>query len=94
MSKKALIKIVAVVVCFAFIGLTLPGMVDAKPKVKKINITKILKKPASFISSLLGIVPIYGNGKYIAKDDVLSGNNGKRIKTTGGLPSHRLSDGD
>ena len=93
MSKKDL-RITAIVACFAFIGLTLPGMVDAKPKAKKINITKILKKPASFISSLLGIVPIYGNGKYVANDDALSGNNQKRIKTTGDLHKLRPSVGD
>ncbi len=94
MSKKTLIKITAIVVCFAFIGLTLPGMADAKTKAKKINITKILKKPASFISSLLGIIPIYGNGKYFANEDVLSGNNEKRIKTTGDLHRGRPSVGD
>ena len=93
MSKKTLIKITAVVVCFAFIGLTLPGTVDAKPKAKKINITKIFKKPVSFISSLLGIVPIYGNGKYYTEETPTSSKH-KRLKVTGTLPSHRLSDKD
>lgn len=94
MSKKTLFKAAAIVICFAFLSLSFPGITDARPRSPKVDFTNLIKKPVFIFSSLLSFLPIFDTGIIIAKDKNPEKTLGSDARITGGLPSRRVGDGD
>lgn len=94
MSKKTLLKTTAIVVCFAFLLLSSHGLASARMKPAKFDLSNIIKKPVAFFSSLLSFLPINNTGMDAGSDSSFGEKSNSKTKITGGLASHRLSDGD
>ena len=94
MSKKALFKTTAIVVCFAFLLLSSPGLTSATMKATKFDLSNFIKKPVAFFSSLLSFLPINNTGMDAGSESLLGEKTNSKAKITGGLASHRVSDGD
>jgi len=94
MSKKTLFKVSAIVICFAFLSLSFPGITDARPRTPKANFNNLINKPVFIFSSLLSFLPIFDTGVIIAKDENPQKIIGGTARITDGLPSRRKGDGD
>lgn len=94
MSKKTLFKAAAIVICFAFLSLSFPGITDARPRSPKVDFANLIKKPVFIFSSLLSFLPIFDTGIIIAKDENPQKIIGGTARITDGLPSRRKGDGD
>jgi hypothetical protein len=94
MSKKTLFKAAAIVICFAFLSLSFPGIANARPRTPKVDFTNLIKKPVFIFSSLLSFLPIFDTGIIIAKDENPGKIIGGTARITDGLPSRRFGDGD
>ena len=94
MSKKTLLKVTAIVVCFAFLLLSSPGLTSAKTKTRQFDLNNIIKKPVAFFTSLLSFLPINDTGMNAGSDGSFGEKTENKTKITGGLSSHRESDED
>ena len=94
MSKKTLLKTTAIVVCFAFLLLSSPGLTSARTKHAKLDLSNIIKKPVAFFSSLLSFLPFNSTGMDAGDDSTSTRDPSKKIKITGDLNCGRASDGD
>jgi hypothetical protein len=94
MLKKSLLRVTAILVCFAIITMVVPGTVQAKSG-KKSTFKKIFEKPAAFFSSLLSFLPFFNSDNDKSADSYY-GSKGviRGMKTTGELNSKRPSDDD
>ena len=96
--KKSILKATAILVCFAFLLLAFPGVIDAKPRNAKFY-ERFFRKPlaifAEFISYLpFYDIPIYQHHSSVAPRTTTSSRFEKKLKSTGGLSSPRPSKED
>jgi hypothetical protein len=95
--NKSLVKATAIAVCFAFLLLSFPGLIQAKPKTPRISF-KWFEKPVYLIAELMNFLPIYTIPGYSPFKDIhvktVVSKSGSNIKATGGLSSHRPSRDD
>jgi hypothetical protein len=94
MSKKTLFKAAAIVICFAFLSLSFPGITDARPRSPKLDFANLIKKPVFIFSSLLSFLPIFDTGIIIVKDENPEKPTEGTARITDGLPSRRVGDGN
>ena len=94
MPKKTLLKVTAIVVCFAFLLLSSPGLASAKARSDKFNLNNIIKKPVTLFSSLLSFLPIHDSGMNADSDGLSSKKTTKRVRITGDLNCGRVSGDD
>ena len=94
MSKKTLLKVTAIVVCFAFLLLSSPGLTSAKTKTRQFDLNNIIKKPVAFFTSLLSFLPINDTGMNAGSDGLLTNNPNTKVKITGDLNCGRASGDD
>ncbi|MDW7761260.1 MAG: hypothetical protein SCM96_11570 [Acidobacteriota bacterium] len=60
MRNKTIVKAVALFVCLAFIGLSVPGLLAADKKAAKIDARSFLQKPFMMLASIFpGLIPIF-----------------------------------
>jgi hypothetical protein len=96
--NKTLLRATAIAVCFAFLLLSFPGVIQAKPRSSK-SYFKWFEKPIHFFSEIMTFLPIYtlpGFSPVVdnpVKGTVISKSSSK-MKVTGGLSSHRPSRED
>ena len=94
MSKKTLFKAAAIVICFAFLSLSFPGITDARPRSPKVDFANFIKKPVFIFSSLLSFFPIFDTGIIITTDEDPAKPIKGTARITDGLPSRRVGDGN
>lgn len=94
MSKKTLFKAAAIVICFAFLSLSFPGITDARPRSPKLDFHNLIKKPVFIFSSLLSFLPIFDTGIIIVRDEDPEKPIEGTARITDGLPSRRVGDGN
>jgi hypothetical protein len=94
MSKKTLFKAAAIVICFAFLSLSFPGITDARPRSPKLDFYHLIKKPIFVFSSLLSFLPIFDTGVILIRDEDPEKPIEGRARITDGLPSRRVGDGN
>lgn len=82
--KKSHLKVVAVVLCFAFILMTVPSL-NAEKKAAKIDLRLLIKQPGILISYLFPFLGNSGRGVIVSKGS----SSGARVKPTGDSPSPR-----
>ena len=86
--RKTIGKVAAISVCF---GLLLIAVPNANAVEKKAPRFQILKKPAMFINAVIPFfTSIFDSGKKSPDDQ----KTVKKVKITGDLHAHKISDGD
>ena len=86
MKNKKIVKAVALFVCLAFIGLSVPGLLAADKKAAKIDARQFFLKPFLMLASIFpGLIPVvdFSPGKITAPSD----NTGSEaiVKPTGDI---------
>jgi len=92
MRNKTIVKAVALFVCLAFIGLSVPGLLAADKKAAKIDARSFLQKPFMVLASIFpGLIPIFDINP--EKIPAPSGNSdsGAIVKPTGEIKPGRPS---
>ena len=90
-SKKTL-RVAAILACLGFITFTFSGVaLAAEKKVQRPDIRTLLQKPIVLLNSLFNL---FLNSDQKASRDGEKASSGAKIKITGNLKSHKVSDGD
>ena len=99
--KKSLVKATAIVVCFAFLLLAFPGVIQAKPRTSMFY-HDFFRKPLAIFAEFMSFLPFYDIPFYeepvpvptTTKRTTRSSKLSKNLKVTGGLSSPRPSKED
>ena len=97
--KKSHVKATAIVVCFAFLLLSFPSMIQASPRTGKYIYQRILAKPLAFFAEFFSFLPIFDYYPYQEEPQTVETRTytnkfSQNMKTTGGLSSQRPSKED
>jgi hypothetical protein len=96
--KKSLIKATAIVVCFAFLLLSFPGVIQASPRTTRSFYQNFFTKPLAFFAEFMSFLPIFDYYPYqdtkTVETRTYTNKFSKNMKTTGGLSSQRPSKED
>lgn len=97
--KKSLIKATAIFVCFAFLLLAFPDVIQASPRTTKSFYHRIFSKPLAFFAEFMSLLPIFDFQPYYQDPQTVETRTytnkfSKNMKVTGGLSSQRPSKED
>ena len=95
--NKSLVKATAIAVCFAFLMLSFPGLIQAKPRSARAYF-KWFEKPAYVLAQVMNFLPIYTIPGYSPVKDIhaktVVSKSGSKIKITGDINKGRPSRED
>jgi len=96
--KKSLLKVTAIAVCFAFLLLAFPGVIEAKPRSSKYYYQNFFRKPLALFAQFMSFLPFYDmpslDEPQMYETKTVTKKLSKKMKITGGLSSHRPSKED
>ncbi len=100
--NKSLLKFTAIAVCFAFLLLSFPGAIQAQPRNSRSYFQRIVLRPLALFAEFFSFLPFYDlpdvEYNFDYTEDVYNQPARNEIRTkmkvTGGLSSHRLSEED
>jgi hypothetical protein len=96
--KKTLVKATAIFVCFAFLLLAFPNVIQAYPRTTKYFYQEIFHKPLAFFAEFFSFLPIFDYYPYQETKTIetrtYTNKLSQNMKTTGGLSSQRPSKED
>ncbi len=89
MAKKSWIKAVALLLCFAFVSLSVPNLVSAERKAPKFDVRVLWEKPLSLFASLFSFLTVdHHRNTVIRNSSDLSGI----VVPTGDISSMKTGD--
>ena len=95
--NKSLVRATAIAVCFAFLMLSFPGLIQAKPRSPLAHF-KWFEKPAHFLAQVMNFLPIYTLPGYAPVTDIpvktVITKSGSKMKITGDINRGRPSRED
>ena len=97
--NKSLLKATAIVVCFAFLLLAFPGVIQAKPRTSKFY-NNFFRKPLAIFAEFMSFLPFYDIPVYEQPQQVPDKRNTrtnkltKNMKITGDINRGRVAKED
>lgn len=96
--NKTLVRATAIAVCFAFLLLSFPGLIQAKPRSSK-SYFKWFEKPVYFFTEIMTFLPIYTLPGFSPVSDIpvektVISKSGSKMKVTGDINRGRPSRED